>query len=154
MGGEVGSADLKFQADIDEIRPSFAGRTGSDALEWSLNSLGGSVTPATPLGGGVDVSPSLIQQESDLNGGVASDQTVENAWYADQVPPFDITLAAANEYGDIATMGIFGCEFLNEGWGISIDDLVSEKQYTYLARLVSWWQWLQNPHQRLLHRSA
>jgi hypothetical protein len=43
-------------------------------------------------------------------------------------------------------MGVFGVEFLNEGWGISIDDLVSEKQYTYLARLVSWWSWLSNPH--------
>jgi hypothetical protein len=131
--------DLKFQGDKDEIRPSRTGGQGSTSLEWELRATSGR-TAATPIGAGIDASPSLRQQESDLTS-VDSDQEVISPFYADQIPPFDITLAAANEYGDLASMGIFGVEFLNEGWGISIDDLVSEKQCTYLARNISWWSW-------------
>ena len=42
--------------------------------------------------------------------------------------PFDITIAGANEYGAMAAAKIFGVEILNEGWGSSIDDAVSEMQ--------------------------
>jgi len=133
---------LKFQGDIDEVRPGREGGHESTSLEWSLRSTSG-VAASTPIGAGIDASPSLTQQESDLTS-VDSDQEVLSAYYADQIPPFDITLAAANEYGDLAVMGIFGVEFLNEGWGISIDDLVSEKQYTYLSRNISWWRWVNN----------
>lgn len=132
--------NLKFQGDVDELRPEHAGGT---SLEWQLRSESG-VQPSSPLGGGIAASPSIRQQESDITS-VESDQIVMMPFYADQIPPFDITLAAANEYGDIATMRIFGVEFLNEGWGISIDDVVSEKQYTYVARDVAWMKHLQNP---------
>jgi len=151
--GENG-ADLKFQADIDEIRPENRGSAVDSSLEFQLRSVGNNaVSPSTPLGAGIGTSPSLTQQESDLTD-VASDQMVINAFYADQVPPFDITLAAANEYGDLAVMGIFGVEILNEGWGISIDDLVSEKQYTYLCRNVSWWRWIRNPNLKQLRGAS
>jgi hypothetical protein len=136
-----GLSELKFQGDIDEIRPE---HEGDSSLEWALRSSSG-VTPSTPVGGGIGSSPSLRQQESDLTS-VSSDQEVMAPFYADQIPPFDITLSAANEYGDLAVMGILGTEFLNEAWGISIDDLVSEKQATYLARSVAWWKWVSNPN--------
>ena len=45
------------------------------------------------------------------------------AFFSDQVLPFDVTLAAANEYGSLAVMRIYGCEILNEGYGVSIDDI-------------------------------
>lgn len=134
--------DLKFQGDIDEIRAEFTDGDIADA--WQLQSVGSDVTAASPIGVPIDSSSSLVQQESDLTT-VDSDQMVLSPFYADQIPPFDITLAAANEYGDLAVMGIFGVEFLNEGWGVSIDDLVSEKQYTYLCRDLSWWRWVSNP---------
>ena len=36
-------------------------------------------------------------------------------------------------------MRIYGVEILNEGYGVSIDDIVSEQQNTYVARtLVGW----------------
>ncbi len=143
--------DLKFQGDRDEVRAENGGSNAATSLEWSLRASSG-VTAATPLGAGIDSSPSLRQQESDLTS-VDSDQEVLSAYYADQIPPFDITLAAANEYGDLAVMGIFGVEFLNEGWGVSIDDLVSEKQYTYLCRNLSWWRWVRNPNLLALGRT-
>ena len=61
-------------------------------------------------------------------------------WYVDQVPPFDIVIVAANEYGQSATMRIYGAEILNEGSGFSIDDIVIENQMTYVARTILPWQ--------------
>jgi hypothetical protein len=60
--------------------------------------------------------------------------------YADQIPPFDMTIAARNEYGQMASMRIFGVEFLNEGSGTSVDDTTNEVQMTFVARHVSHWK--------------
>lgn len=67
------------------------------------------------------------------------DQRAETPWYPDQIPPFDITLSAANEYGAAMQMRIYGVEFLNVGSGSSIDDLVLEEQCTYIARSIQPW---------------
>jgi len=57
-------------------------------------------------------------------------------WYSDQALPFDITVAAANEYGAAASAKLFGVEILNEGFGSSVDDSVLEMQATFVARSV------------------
>jgi hypothetical protein len=56
------------------------------------------------------------------------------AMYADQIPPFDITITFKNEYGQAATMSMLGVEILNEGSGMSIDDITTEKACTFVAR--------------------
>jgi hypothetical protein len=66
--------------------------------------------------------------------------TKTGAAFSDQVLPFDVTLAAANEYGALAVMRIYGCEILNEGYGVSIDDIVSEQQMSYVARTIAPWK--------------
>lgn len=118
---------LNFQADKDEIRP----------------------LDTTPdINQGIAESRALLdaaRNESALSN-VGSDQAIVAPWYADQIPPFDITLAAANEYGALAVMRIFQVEILNEGYGVSIDDIVSEQQMTYIARQVIGWQGINNPH--------
>lgn len=53
--------------------------------------------------------------------------------YMDQVWPFDITLVAQNEYGQAAWSAIIGVEIINEGGGISMDDLTNERQATFIA---------------------
>jgi len=63
-----------------------------------------------------------------------------NAVYVDQLPPFDVVIVAANEYGNAATMRIYGIEILNEGSGFSIDDIVIENQMTYVCRTILPWQ--------------
>lgn len=57
-------------------------------------------------------------------------------WYEDQVLPFDITIAAANEYGAAASSKLYGVEILNSGFGTSVDDSVLEQQATFVARSV------------------
>lgn len=65
----------------------------------------------------------------------AKDQFVSvEATYADQIPPFDITISFKNEYGQMATMSLLGVEILNEGSGMSIDDITTEKACTFVAR--------------------
>lgn len=52
----------------------------------------------------------------------------------DQLPPFDITIAFANEYGAISRMAILGCEFVNEGQTMSIEDIFLENVTQFVAR--------------------
>lgn len=51
----------------------------------------------------------------------------------DQIPPFNIIITFNNEYGDVATMGIYGIRMVNEGSTFSIDDLITEQTNTYVA---------------------
>ena len=53
---------------------------------------------------------------------------------ADMLPPFDIVISFFNEYGQSAKMKIFGITIVDEGQTISIDDLITEQTYTYMAR--------------------
>lgn len=52
----------------------------------------------------------------------------------DQIPPFDITVAFANELGQVSRMAIYGVEFVNEGQTMSIEDLLLENVVQYVAR--------------------
>mgnify|MGYP001292732875 CR=1 FL=1 len=110
--------DMNFLADKDEIYADPADLT--------------SVTSMDDLGAVEDVPFSA----SDLG----DNFTVTGAWYVDQLPPFDVTIVAANEYGKAATMRIYGVEILNEGSGFSIDDIVIENQMTYVCRTILPWQ--------------
>ena len=58
----------------------------------------------------------------------------------DQILPFDITLVAANEYGSVSKMIIHGVELMTAAGGMSIDDLVIEKQISFLAKRITDWR--------------
>lgn len=112
----------KFWADKDSLRP--------DGLE---------INPVDAASGN---RPGATAFEAESFGGTADpreDQLAVRPWFSDQIPPFDITLAAANEYGAAATMRIYGVEILNEGSGVSIDDIVLEQQMTFVARTIDPW---------------
>lgn len=53
---------------------------------------------------------------------------------ADMLPPFDIVITFFNEYGLGAKMKIYGVTIVDEGQTLSIDDLITEQTYTYMAR--------------------
>ncbi len=52
----------------------------------------------------------------------------------DQLPPLDISISFANEYGNMSWMAILGVEFVNEGQVMSIEDLFIEGTAQYIAR--------------------
>lgn len=53
---------------------------------------------------------------------------------ADMLPPFDVVISFFNEYGQASKMKIFGVTIVDEGQTMSIDDLITEQTYTYMAR--------------------
>lgn len=53
---------------------------------------------------------------------------------ADMLPPFDVVLSFVNESGSFAKMKIFGVNIIDEGTTMSVDDLVTEQTYTFMAR--------------------
>lgn len=73
----------------------------------------------------------INMQQGDIPGSWA---TPRAAKYSDEIPPFDITVNFLNEYGQSSKMTIFGVEILNEGMGMSVDDITTEKACTFIAR--------------------
>jgi hypothetical protein len=53
---------------------------------------------------------------------------------ADMLPPFDIVLSFFNEYGLGAKMKLYGVTIVDEGGTMSVDDLITEQTYTFMAR--------------------
>lgn len=91
---------------------------------WNLLPNANSTTAA-------NIAPSSV---SSAKG--ASDVVEAIPYYADQMPPFDVTITYANEYGQAAVKRIYGVELLNEGSGASMDDIVIEETMTFVAREV------------------
>ena len=122
-----GLRERLVQLDTDEIMPEFSDASGAD-LSLQFTSKSG-VLAGTPL----------PDAESNLSS-VNSDQTLMYGWYPDQFPAFDVTLVGNNESGAMMKMAIAGIEILNEAGGISIDDIVNECEYTYVAREIAHWR--------------
>jgi len=61
----------------------------------------------------------------------------ENVVYADTLPPFDVTLTFASEYGHTAFQKIYDVDILNESSGVSIDTVLIQRQLTWIARRLS-----------------
>ena len=63
-------------------------------------------------------------------------RAIENTLYpvADMLPPIDIVLTFASEYGVFSKLKIYGATFVDEGGTMSIDDMISESTFTYMAR--------------------
>lgn len=70
--------------------------------------------------------------------------TLSTANYSDQLPPFTISLVSQNEYGNVSAMHLLGVELINEGSGVSIDDIVAETQMTFVARAIIGWRPVSN----------
>ena len=116
-----------LETDADEIRPQYV----LDAP--SANALFASdIVRAN----GASIAETINQLENapitDLN----SEWALALPSYSDQVLPFNVTLAGANEYGAMCAAKILGIEILNEGSGISVDDAVAESQATFVARAI------------------
>jgi len=125
------SRQLFFLSDIDDLRPEYDSTQGENISVSDTSVVAGDGSVNAP-GNAVGL------QESEITT-AGSDQRKALPWYADQIPPFDVVLAAANEYGALAIMKILGVELMNNGYGVSVDDIVSEHSFTYIAHgLLPW----------------
>ena len=66
---------------------------------------------------------------NDINKKLDSDY----AFLADELPPFDIIMSFANEYGLKAKLVIYGVRLINEGQVMSINDIYTENTYQFVA---------------------
>ena len=115
-----------FLADMDEIRPQYT----------NTNDGGYTFSSSVVRSAGPSIASTIAALDAQTVTSAGQDKQLATPWYSDQVLPFDITLSGANEYGAMCAAKIFGVEILNEGYGISIDDAVSEMQATFVARVV------------------
>lgn len=53
---------------------------------------------------------------------------------ADELPPFDLMIVAANEYGAAMLSMIVGAQYSDEGQVISVEDMFTEQQFTFVAK--------------------
>jgi hypothetical protein len=115
-----------FVADADEIRPQYTDVSNGSAVFQS--------SVIRDMGPSISSTINALDQQTINTVGATNE--LATPWYSDQILPFDVTLAGANEYGAMCAAKIFGLEILNEGSGISIDDAVTEMQATFVARVV------------------
>jgi len=108
-------------------------------VTFDRNALAG-VMDETTFTARAEESSDLQQAISVENDNNKINVKARNPYYADQIPSFDIVLTGANEYGQLAVMSIIGVEIMNEGTGLSIDDIVNEAQYTFVARDINPWK--------------
>lgn len=122
-----------------------------DALIESLKDQVSKDAVFERIGGDSDTSVLTIDQwdammTTDVNtSGTAADTAKSIAStatirYGDELPPFDITISFANEYGQKAVQTIYGVELINEGVGFSMDNVISEKACTFVARRIDYMQ--------------
>lgn len=84
----------------------------------------------------VNGSISGVSVSADAENRTAAMSIASTPTYADEIPPFDITISMANEYGHAAVMVIYGVEILNLGSGFSIDNIMSQEACTFAARAI------------------
>ena len=128
-----------YWAHADEI--NYFNNTFNPANRWSdaLDQLGrDAYDPAT--GGG---NPYFLDDQP-AGAAIGELETMaisrkKQAEFMDQIYPFDVNLIGQNEYGNGAAMAVIGLEIVNEGGGVSIDDLTNETNATYIAQhRVNW----------------
>lgn len=122
-----------FVSNTDDVRPDYQPDANVFASQTAI--FNNSLVRAT----GTAAGSSIDQLDLPLSS-TSGYKQLAKAWFADQILPFDITLAGTNEQGCATAMKIFGVEILEEGSGVSIDDAVTEMQAKFVARFVEPWQ--------------
>jgi hypothetical protein len=125
--GSSPAAKLTWRADADEIRPQYV-LDAPDANAFFASEI--------VRANGASIASTINQLDNAAITDLYSEWALALPSYSDQVLPFNVTLAGANEYGAMCASKILGIEILNEGSGISVDDAVTESQATFVARAI------------------
>jgi len=135
VGGTVGSMDILELAEIQTISYSIHRENAP------VRTLG-HVNPRGFVKGGRTIAGSLIFTVFNEYAfyrikeyrQIMAETGLFFAPLADMLPPFDIVLTFFNEYGLGAKMKIYGVTIVDEGQTMSVDDLITEQTYTFMAR--------------------
>lgn len=139
---EAGSVGVINNGDRNGWGFSF-GSAGSSTYTNEIKAQtahGSNNQPPDPTESGyISQDPSLWENSNDMINVPAGFAPIrgENVVYADTLPPFDVTLTFASEYGNTAFQKIYDVEILNESSGASVDTVVMSRQMTWIARRIS-----------------
>lgn len=112
------------------------------ANQWEVTSQQTPTFPAAPPLSGATALGSVGAGTTDPRATVqsgATEKVFAPARYHDQIPPFDLVITAANEYGHSCRMSVQGVEIMNVGSGMSVDDITTDESCTFVARSVTPW---------------
>lgn len=139
IGGSFVLAQLGYDALLeyidaiqkDQSRQNIWVRKDEVVLQMSGSTADRSKTPEISSAGAANTSASAANiAQSDL-------WQAAKPFYVDQIPPFNITVVGVNEQGDKMGFRVYGVTILNNGLGISIDELNIEQKYTFVATAAS-----------------
>ena len=132
--------------DRDSLLSAMNTQAGANGRPWinkdeiAMAGKSDMIKQAQKLGGSISTlqgQPANLTDEDTANDLAFTQQT--EAFHLDQLLPFDITVVGANEYGAVSKMVIKGVELMTEAGGMSIDDMVLEKQVAFIARSIEQW---------------
>lgn len=132
VGGSFILAQLGYEALLKYYK-SIVGTSTKNTKIWVRKD---EQSPDPNKNGGVSGSAGGA---GDLGAGTASNlfTSLEQPNYADQMPPFNITVVGVNERGLKTGFRVYGVTIINEGMAISVEELNMEKRYTFIAQSVS-----------------
>lgn len=109
---------------------------GQPNIPLNINNV---ATTINNLNGVVGVSAGSVGAATRQGNVITSDKVLAQPRYVDQIPPFDVVISAANEYGHMASMVIGGCQIMNCGSSMSIDDINIDEACTFVATHIKPW---------------
>lgn len=132
------SADALAGADRSGYGFSFGATTGTSGAISAQQEPASNNRPDTTTGR-VNPDPDSWTPASSMINVPAGFSPIrgQDVVYADTLPPFDITLTFASEYGNTAFQKIYDVDILNESSGASVDTVVMSRQVTWIARRLS-----------------
>jgi hypothetical protein len=145
IGGSFILAQLGYDALLEYYQEIMGGGTAKDiwvrndetvpAIAGSTQKLSTSAAAGTSQGNAnllnIDEQGNISAINSDLWA------NLESPNYADQMPPFNITVIGMNEQGKKMGFRVYGVTIINDGMAISIDELNIEKRYQFIAQAIS-----------------
>lgn len=91
-------------------------------------------TAYTGFGSGSNpIAPGLVTHSHSALPGAFSDISPSTA-VVDQLPPFHLQILGVNEQGNAVTMTVYGIQFVNDGGVMSIQDILTEQNLTWVAQ--------------------
>lgn len=131
---------------VDAMSNSKVFLTNHELVNYGSGANGQTTTGVTSGNGTVRVDGTLASGQT----GISGTKSVFNStdfgasvapMLIDQIPPFDITLVGVSEStGNASRMVIHGVQFNSDQGGSSVDELILQRQVTFLASRVTPWQ--------------
>lgn len=113
------------------VRDIFQDMTKTDLFQATLTQNTDFETTSGGLWSGATSAQSLSVQAAQNVRKLVGEQTRR---YADQLPPFDITISMTNENGASSVAAVRQIYIVSQGGGWSTHDLESDQVYSYIAR--------------------